>query len=359
MIENSAWQTVLSSANDISTVAEFYSSDAVPGDDGFDPADAVGLFAAVLGDDGDELTYMGQEYTQLVSGFGSVKRSTGKQANIASVTFSNVSREVSRFEFTIGFEGLIMVIRTISRSQSDTLGKSQILFAGRCDKPTAGSKESLQVSATWILGGPDIQIPYRKYTPDDQEGRTESDPEFEGFKFMPLKGSNTYSTREKKGGLLGLFGFKKTVQHTLTWSSFSDTDSNKAVPEVLGKSQLQLTHIGYADVGTFLKIRSAACQGPIYDMRNIRSLDSRLPLGPIAPLMGLVGAANGPDDPTWIAPGYYSRTAHIRTAAVNSLVSETDAAPDIVAEILGRMMMATGRLGVSGAIARPVTSDGW
>lgn len=333
MIENADWQAILATATDISTVAEFYPSDAVPD---FDPNDALNCYATVAG-----ISYMGVDYTQLISEIGGVKRSTGKESNTGSVTFSNVSREIADFELNgVGFEGLVMVIRVISRSLSDSLDKSQILFAGRCEKPTSGSKESLQVTAAWILGGPEIQIPYRKFTPTDDKGRVPSDPDFEGFPDLPQEGEIAYSTREKRGGLLGLFGLKKTVIKTLAWSSHSDADASKSVPEVLGESQLEFTHVGYADIGTFIKIRSVACQGPIYDLQNVRSLDSRLPLSTTAYAEnhGLRGASNGPDDPSWVAPGLYSRSAYIRGGADNSLVSEDDPAPRVVGTIFGRLM---------------------
>lgn len=338
MIDNSALQTILETATDISIVCEIYSADAVPTEDGFDPADALDCFAAVEG-----ITFAGQDYKKLVEKFGTVKRTITKEINSASVTFSNVSREISNFEFTNGFEGLIIVIRLLSRSQSVLLTDTQTLFAGRCEKPDSGDKDSLTVTAKFVLGSLDVSLPRRKFGPEDHEGRVQSDPEFEGFVIMPQAGSTTYSVRKRNpwgllAGLVGFFLFKKTVKKTLAWSSFSDVDASKSVPEIFGRAQILVTHISYEDVGDHLRVRSAACEGEIEGWSNVRSTDSTLPITFTAFLNGLVGSLNGPDDPDIPAPGYYSRTAYMRCIIVNSTIDEVDPAPEIAAVILGRKM---------------------
>ncbi len=340
MILNSDWKTILQTATDISTVAEIYSADAVPGDDGFDPDDAIACYSAVAG-----ITYMGNTYTRLVTGFGGVKRSIEQESNTASVTFSNVNRTISRFEFTEGFEGKVLVIRTISRSLSDTLGKSQILFAGRCEKPSSGTKESLTVNATWVLGGPEIKIPRRKFSPDDQEGRTTTDPEFEGFPYIPQDGYVNYSVREGRRKYI-FFGPRKTVWKTLGYSSHSDVTANTCVPVVLGAMQMKGVHIAYIDVGSELRMRTAFADGPIYAIAGLRSIQSLLALiGDWSFKAGLVGAANDlPGSVVW--PGntpvtntaYYSRTAQVISHASNSAVDVDEPAPDLVAMVLGMLM---------------------
>lgn len=336
MIENTALQNLLETADDFSVVVEIYADDATPAADGFDPADALKCYAAVSG-----ITFAGEAYTALVSKFGRVNRIITGESNTASVTFSNVSREISAFEFATGFEGLIMVIRLVSRSDA-TLANSQILFTGKCEKPTSGDRDSLTVKATWILGGLDVLIPRRKYTKEDQEGRTEDDPEFEGFNFMPQYGNTTYSVRngKKRGGIAGFFGFRKTAVKTLAWSSFSELDSNMPVAEIFGVVQVMGQHIAYADVGTEIRLRTAFCEGPIEDLVNVRSTDDRLPLDGVsyAECLGLVGAANT-DDPGWGGTsGYFSRTAYIRGKTTNTTVEDVEPAPDIVGVVYGRLL---------------------
>lgn len=336
MIDNPTWAAILATATDFSVVCEIYHQNQTPTAAGFDPNDAIDCFAAVSG-----ITFEGVEYKCLVKKFGTVKRTLRKESNTASVEFCNLSNEIAQFEFTNGFEGLIKVIRLISRSESSSLELSQILFTGKCEKPTSGNKASLGVKSTWILGGLDVQIPYRKYTKEDQEGRVSTDPEFEGFEFIPQYGTTSYSVRnaKKRGGIAGFFGFKKTVVKTLAYSSFSELDSNMSVAEVFGVMQIMFQHIGYDDVGTFIRVRSAACQGPISDMVNVRSIDDRMPLDGVsyAECYGLVGALNV-DDPSWVAPGNYSRTAYIRGKVTNTTIEDVEPAPDIVGVIYGRLV---------------------
>jgi hypothetical protein len=334
VIDNTAWAAILTSATDLSTVVEIYDSDQTPDDDGFDPNDAIQCFAAVAG-----IEFMGVEYSRLLSKIGNITRKISAEKNTAQVEFSNLTNEISDFEFEHGFEGLIMVIRLISRAQSVDQDTSQILFTGRCEKPTSGNRKSLSVTATWILGGLEVEIPRRKFSKEDQEGRVNTDPEFEGFEFMPQYGAVSYSVRVKRGGILGFFGFKKTVTKTLSYSSHSDLDANRPVPEIFGRSQILLTHIAYVDVGTNIRIRSAACEGPIEDIQNARAVQSLMPLSATNYLetYGLVGAANA-IAPTWPGPGNYSRTAGITGQCSNSAVDVDEPAPDIAAVILGRLM---------------------
>lgn len=336
MITNPHLQNILTNAADISLVAEFYSPDTAPTADGFDPNDAVGCYAAVAG-----ITFMGKAYKRLISKFGSIRRTITSEINSTSVTFSNISREISAFEFDHGFEGLIMVIRLISRELSTSLDRSQVLFAGRCEKPKSGNKNSLTVSANFILDSLDVMVPRRKFAPTDYKGRVPSDPEFEGFIHMPQYGVVVYSVRQKRGGILGFLGFKKSVIKTLQYSSYSDLDANKPVPEVFGRAQLLGCHIAYQDAGTYLKMIVAICEGEIDSVITRRSIDTSFPLHPTtyAFLPGKVGTANGPQDPGWVAPGWYSRTAHVRCQANNSAVDTIDPAPDVAFLIKGRKLM--------------------
>ena len=331
MIQNENLKNILRTATDLSVVAEIYPADAVPTDDGFDPQSALGCYAAVSG-----IEFRGRQYQQLIRGFGGIKRTISEESNTASVEFDNLTREISSFEFQYGFEGLILVIRLLSRSRSIELSDSMILFAGVCEKPKSGNKERLSVTAKFILGALEVEMPRRKFSPDDPEGRTPDNPLFEGFIHIPRYGTSTYSVRQRRGGLLGLLGFKKTVTKTLQWSSYSDIDATRDVPEVFGRAQMAGIHLGYADVGTYLQITTAYCEGEIEDFVNVRSADPQFPLdfGSYSEQYGLPGG-NDPDT-SWVAPGRYSRTAYIRCKAVNSAVDVNDPAPEVIAVVLGK-----------------------
>lgn len=341
MIENAALRSILETGTDISVVAEIYSADAVPTDDGFDPVDALDRFAAIGDSAGGTVTLLGLSYKRLIQKFGTIKRTITKEINSSSVTFSNVSREISSFEFNNGFEGLILVIRLLSRSRSVALTDTQILFAGRCEKPDSGDKDSLTVTAKFILGSLGVNIPRRKFGPEDHEGRVESDPEFEGFAYHQVYGTTTYPRKKSAGGILGILGFKKTVRQTLEWSSYSDLDANKSVPEIFGRAQILVTLIAAEDVGDHLRFRGAVCEGEVESF-TAYSTDSTLPITFTAYLNGLVGTLNGPDDPDIPGNGYYSRTAYMRAIIINSAMDVTDAAPDVAALVLGRKMTIPG-----------------
>lgn len=341
MIDNAALETILTTATDISMVAEVYSSDAVPTSDGFDPHDALACFAAV-----DGITFQEQEYTRLVTRFGRINKTMGKEVNNASVEFSTIGGEAVSFEFGTGFEGCILVIRVLSRSLSVDLTDTKVEFVGRCERPEEGDKHSLTVQAKHILGSLDVLAPRRKYAPIDYKGRVASDPEFEGFVDMPREGDTTYSVRESKrspwgllAGIVGFFFFKhhKTVTKTLHWSSYSDLDANKSVAIVCGRAQLVGVKLAYADRSTWVESVTGYCDGEILNLSNFRPLDSRLTLTDTGITLGKIGVLNG-NDPAYVSASYYSRTATLRANFSNSAIDEVDPAPDIVATIDGMLM---------------------
>lgn len=334
MINDAALKNILAHSADFSVVAEIYASNAHPP---FEPENAIARFANVS-----NVSFRGVEYTKLVQKFGSINRTIDEKTNTASITLNNLKRIASDFEFQHGFEGLIIVYRLISRHQSIELSDSMILYAGMCDKPKSGKKTSLSVSARYVLAGREVEMPRRKYTPEDAEGRTPDNLLFEGFPFHVQEGVVGYSIRRKKGGIAGWFGLKKSDLQTHTWSSFSDVDANRSVPEVFGRVQMEGLHLGYADVGTQIRMLTAFCEGQIEGFINSRSLDSRFPLDAVSyheSLGELGGVGQQTIDTNWVAPGYYSRTAHLRCQANLTLADETDPAPDVVSIVLGRLLL--------------------
>lgn len=348
MIDNAQLKDILANANDFSLVAEFYSVNAVPTSEGFDPNNAIGKFAAV-----DGITFRGVDYLQLVKSFGRITKTINESVGTASVTFSNVSRTIAQFEFGNGFEGLIMVIRLLSRNSSVELNETQILFVGRCDRPLTGNKDSLTVTAKYILGSLDVRIPRRNYGPEDFKGRVPSDPEFEGFPHMVQYGTTTYNRIEHRGGFLGLWN-NKEVRATLQWSTYSDAEASKMVAECFGRVQLKGVTTAAADVGPQIRMQKAFCEGPIQDFVNVRSADPTLPLNTSSywETYGLVGTANqlDPTNPGWLTwPGelnYYSRTARIACQADNASMEETEPAPDVIAVIEAKIITTPDANGV-------------
>jgi hypothetical protein len=328
-------------SDDTTVLVELYDQDAVPDDAGFDPADALKLYSSI------DVTFAGEEYTRLVHSVGRIKRSITDESNSVSVSFDNLDNAVSAFELDpdLGFEGKILVIRLISRSISTTEAESLILFVGRCEKPKSGTRESLSVSATQVFSSIETEIPRRKFSPEDDEGRHPSDPYFEGFRFMPQYGVTTYSVRQKRGGLLGFLGFKKTVTKTLSYSSFSDLDAEKFVPFGFGRVQVMGSHVAYQDIGTGIRATTVFMEGPIEALANLRTDDTRFflytdvagyRLG-YPPNQGPVGYVQQPHSSpgVWPGDGYYANTAMVFMGIGGSNVDEVDEAPGIITVALG------------------------
>lgn len=330
-------------ADDQVVLVEFYAADQVPTASGFDPVDALKLYSPVAG-----VSFAGEIYTQLVRDIGSMRRTTTEESNQCTVTLDNLSREASQFEFATGFEGLIMVVRLISRALSTALDESNYLFTGRCEKPTSGTRDTLQVTAKGILHSVDHEIPRRKFSPYDPDGRTPDDVEFQGFPYMPQvnAGTTVYSARVKRGGLLGFLGFKKTVTKTLQYSSFSDLDAERFVPIVLGRAQVAGVHLAYADIGTKIRMTTAFMEGAIESFDSYRTDDVRFAIaGTVHKRFGYP-ANLGPTPyeqipvpvSSWIGNGYYARTAVFFCEATGTTVAEVDPAPHIIIVALGMRM---------------------
>lgn len=330
----------VAAATDHSVVVEFYAADQAPGATGFDPGDALKRFSAIAG-----LEFAGETYTQLVRSIGRMRRTTAETSNSLQVTLDNLTREASQFEFATGFEGLIVVVRLISRSLSTSLSRSIILFTGRCDKPTSGTRDALSVTAKQILHSVDLIVPRRKYSPIDSEGRTPDNKDFDGFPYMPQQnaGTTTYSARERRGGLLGFLGFKKTVTKTLQYSSFSDLDAERYVPIILGRAQVAGTHLAYADVGTRVRMTTAFAEGAIESFDTYRTDDARFIIsGTVHKRFGYP-ADLGPTpyeqipvpNAQWIGNGYYARTAMFFCEAGGTSIDQVDPAPNIIIIALG------------------------
>lgn len=353
MIENERLRELWSRDGSAACACEFYSADATPTSEGFDPVDALACFAST------EFTFRGRTYSRIVNRFGQIKRTISGEINTTNVTLNNLDRAVAQFEFQYGFEGLIMVVRLLDLEESVALSDTQLLFVGRCEKPESGTKNEITVPAKFVLGSLDVRLPRRKFGPDDPEGRTSDNDEFEGFVHMPVTGQNNYNRIEKRGGFLGWWN-KKEVRVTEQWSSYANYDANKSLPVCVGQVQMLGVTMAAADVGPQIRMQKAFCEGPIQDFINVRSTDPNLPLN--APTMvpgggsywetyGLVGSANDLDPTnfgwdTW--PGepnpatggrfYYSRTARIACQADNSALDVSDPEPDVAAVVQGLLM---------------------
>ena len=324
----------ITDATDQAVVVEIYPADATPP---FDPADALKRYATVSG-----VTVEGNPYTPHLKPFGSFTRTIGTDIPTCTITLDNLDRDASRFEFGTGFEGLILVVRWLSRANSDDVDDTVLLWAGRLQKPEAGSREEVTLTAKFVLGSLWVKMPRRRFTPDDKTGRNPSDVLYEGFRFMPQYGNNTYSKRGLPWREAAALRARYGKSGSLSWSSYSDIDQEKFLPEVYGRTQIAGTNLSYADIGREINSTTAFCEGEILGFVNFRSSDPRWSVKPTPVLrfgkLGNVGGQVPLVNNNWPGNGYYSRTALVFSTCTGSNLTDEDAAPVFVAVINGKLV---------------------
>lgn len=344
MIDNPTLRDMLAGADDFTAVVEVYPSDAAPP---FDPADAE-LRLAPIG----AFSFDGQSYSQRIVRFGKARRTIGKEVNRFSVTLDNTDGVMAAYEFSDGFEGKIMVVRLVSRSES-TLSSSLVVFVGRCERPDTADRKQIQMTASQVVGAIDTEIPRRKFQYDDSEGRLPTDPLFEGFRYTPQYGTIEYSQRKRVWWASWLI--TRDVKKYNQFSSYSDIDANKWVPVVFGRAQLMGMHLAYADVGRFIRMTTAFCEGPIEDITSIRTDDARFQFyndsGGVTNLnlyskrygypggTGPTGREQVPYSYAgWQGNGHYSNTALLFSHVTGTDTLQVDPAPGVIAVVLGQLM---------------------
>lgn len=225
-------------------LVELYASDYVPGTDGFDPADALETFASI------EITWNGIAYRRELAaggGRGDIVRNMGEKTNSVTFNFSNVSRYMAALAQSQVLEGLFCVIRCVSPDVEDD---SVVLFVGRCDKPSDIDKGSFTMSARQDFGNINQELPPRKFLAEDPEGRTPSDPLYEGFRLLSTSGSFVIPVTTPSTSFFGrLFGRTKTKNETRQYSSVDNTPFGSAVPMQFGLVQVELVNVYFIDEG--------------------------------------------------------------------------------------------------------------
>jgi hypothetical protein len=324
----------ITDATDMAVVAEVYPPDAVPP---FDPADALKRYASVA-----DVVVAGQPYKPQILSFGSFTRTVGDEIPMCDINLDNLDRDASRFEFGTGFEGCILVVRWVSRSNAVDLGDTFVLWAGRLQKPESGTREEINLTAKFMLGSLWVKMPRRRFTPEDRSARNPADPLYEGFRFMPQYGNETYSKRGIPWRDMSLLRRRFGKGNSLSWSSFSDIDQEKFLPEIFGRTQVAGTNLAYADIGLDIKSTTAFCEGEILGFVNFRSTDTRWSVKPTPVVRygkeGGTGDQIPLTDANWPGNGYYSRTALVFSTCGGSNLVNEDPAPVFAAVISGKLV---------------------
>lgn len=338
-------------------LVEFYENDALPGDDGFDPDTAILTIASRT------LTFLGNDYARYLAKLpGNLNRTINEKFNSVSITLSNPeeppgskSRPMAAFILNNPIEGMFVVIRLVSRSfTATTLADSFVVFTGKLEKTfdVDTDDQTITLSAKQYIGSVDEQIPWRQFDPEDEEGREVDDPLFEGFLFSSKTGSVTFNERVRRGGFLGLLGFKKTVTNTLNFTNHQGVEIEKFVPLVLGRAQVQFLPIAFIDVGGQINAIYNISEGPIKTIFEPRCITQGFQFASEADSnpdvdqfrYGYPGGTNGQvpflNNLTGGIPanGYYSMSAMMSTAFYGTDVSQDDPAPEVIAVILGMII---------------------
>lgn len=331
----------------LDVLVELYDPDEIPTDDGFDPANAILRVAST------ERSFLGEDYQQYVLTIGNINRTITEKFNRASVSLDNHDRSMAQFVLTNDLEGMFMVIRLVSREFTPaTLSDSLVVFVGKCEPVFDADHDRVDVSARQYIGSIDEEIPWRQYTPEDELGRLSTNVLFEGFLFSAHPSSITFKERVRRGGFLGLLGFKKTVTRTLQYTNKQGVEVDKSVALILGRAQNQLAPVAYIDVGGQINAIYANCEGPIrkwFDLRIVTAgfqfastVDSNPEIDQFR--FGYDGDTNGQvpflNNLSGGIPGngYYSRTAMLSTAIYGTEVSQDDPAPDVITVTLGMLI---------------------
>lgn len=336
-------------------LAEFYENDVLPGVDGFDPADAI------LRISNRTATFLGNSYTRrLVGRMPIINRTITEKFNTLSLALDNPeeppnskNRPVAAFLLANPIEGMFLVVRLISRAITPaTLADSFVLFTGKCEKPYDHEDNTFTISAKQYIGSIDEQTPWRQFDPEDEEGRESDDPLFEGFLFSARTGSVTFQERVRRGGFLGLLGFKKTVTNTLQFTNHQGVEIEKFVPLVLGRAQVQFLPVAWIDVGAQINAIYAISEGPIKSIFDPRCITqgfkfaSDVDNNPAIDQFryGYPGGTNGQVpflnnlNGGIPANGYYSHSAMMSTCFYGTEVSQDDPAPEVISLLLGMIV---------------------
>lgn len=334
-------------AQRLNVLVELYPSNTLPGINGFDPDDASLRIADTT------ITFLGNSYARYVESVGIINRTITKKFNTVSVTLNNMDRTMAAFVLANPIEGMLCVVRVVSRQfTATTLADSFVVFTGKCEKPFDADGETLTISAKQYIGSVDEEIPWRTFTPDDELGTAPTDPLFEGFLFSAKPGTITYKERVRRGGFMGLLGFKKTVTRTLQFSNHQGVEVDKAVPLILGRAQVQAIPVAYIDVGGQINAIYNIGEGPIKAFFDPRTVTAGFQFASVADSnpevdqyrFGYPGNTNGQvpflDNLTGGIPGngYYSHSAMFSTAMYGTDVSQDDPAPEIIFVILGMIV---------------------
>lgn len=346
-ISTALFNALGSAAQRLNVLVELYENDVVPTASGFDPDDAILRVANTT------TTFLGNAYSRYVEKVPTVNRTITSKFNTVSIDLNNADRTMAAFVLDNPLEGMFMVIRLVSRAfTATTLADSFVVFTGKCEKVFDADNSNITISAKQYIGSVDEEIPWRTFSAEDELGRLQTDVLFEGFPFSAKPGVLTYPERVRRGGFMGILGFKKTVTRTLNFTSEQGVEVDTSVPVIMGRAQVQFKPIAFVDAGGQINAIYAISEGPIKKFFDLRCITQGFTFASIADSnpnidqyrYGYPGNTNGQvpflNNLSGGIPanGYYSMTAMFSGAFYGTEVSQDDPAPEIIAVMMGMIM---------------------
>jgi hypothetical protein len=354
-ISTALWNALGEQAQRPNVLVEIYENDILPGAMGFDPDQAILRIANTHIAD-----FLGNEYLRYLEPVGTINRTITEKFNTVSIKISNpeeppgsFNRPMAAFVLGNSIEGMFIVIRLISRAVTATsLADSFVVFTGKLEKPYDSEGNSITLSARQYIGNTEQETPWREFDPEDEEGRLTTDPLFEGFLYSAKNGSVSFNERVRRGGFIGLLGFKKTVARTLPFSNHQGVEISKAVPVILGRAQVPAIPVAYIDAGAQINVIYNISEGPIKKFFDQKVLTQGYEFASVHDSnpnvdqfrYGYAGNTNGQvlflDNLTGGIPGngYYSMSAMFSTAFYGTEVAQDDPAPEATFVILGMII---------------------
>jgi hypothetical protein len=358
------YQILTSSQRDLTPVDlfEFYAPDVTD----LIPGNAERRFA------GSSLVWYGWEYEQQAISRGDVSRYMTEKFNSVNITLSNVDRTVSDWLSSTTLEGYRVVIRMVSRSLSDD---SVVLFVGRCDKPGDIENAQITLTAKQDLSTIENEIPFSKFDlkcplkfkgDECLAGQTVTEKTatyqqasvcnkswsqcfeygnhkaFQGFRYRAVIGS--FKVNSRPSGMMAMFGSRRATKQ---WSSSDNIPIGQSVPLGLGRTQIDLTPVLYADTGEYLYGHFIAGEGPVSEASPTQVFaDVRNTTAGWATSFQTKYEHRGdygydPDqqtDSAFLGDEYYSHRAYVEATIEGNNPDTGDPAPTLAALVLWQPM---------------------
>lgn len=327
------------------------------------PANASRRFATT------EIAWLGWKYERQAITHSEISKHITGEFNNVSVTLSNVDRSVSDWATIYDIEGWRLLIRCISRSVEDD---SIVLGVFRCEKPDEIDNTTVRISAKQDLGDIENDLPWNKIQPkctvrfkgleclggqllaeksatyqgatvcnksQQQCAEYGNSKAFQGEPFQAVSGNFKVSrARGGAGGaflsLLGLGNKRVTAQY----SSQQGGSYGRYWPLGLGRTQIELVPLLYADTGQYLAGQWGIGEGALQAILNLRNVSAGWAnsFQALATHRGAYGydAEQAPQGFFTSQQLYHSHKGYVEATILGDNPDTGDVAPTLVATIL-------------------------